>query len=176
MSENQQEEVWLRGPIDGVPARLQPVAHALRQAQEEVHTYTREFPNELLNDRPAGVASVGFHLQHLRGVLDRLFTYARGEALNDEQLAALQNEGITESTTEELVDAFDYQVEQAVQQLQSTPEASLIDIRQVGRAQLPSTVLGLLFHTAEHTMRHVGQLVVTARVVQSYRDQSTTNL
>ena len=172
MARNQQEEVWLRGPIDGVPALLQPVAHALRQAQEEVHAYTRDFPTKLLNERPAGVASVGFHLQHLRGVLDRLFTYAQGEALNETQLEELriEDEEQIEETTEDLVQAFDRQIEQAIRQLQSTPEASLTEVKGVGRAQLPSTVLGLLFHAAEHTQRHVGQLLVTARVVQSQRD------
>ena len=162
-----QEEVWLRGPLTGVPALLQPVAHTLRQAQEEVHRYTTNFPDELLNEQPAGVASVGFHLQHLRGVLDRLFTYARGEALSDTQFIELQNEGQTEETIEDLVRAFDRQIERAIQQLQSTSEASLTEARGVGRAQLPSTVLGLLFHAAEHTMRHVGQLLVTARIVQA---------
>ena len=172
MARNQQEEVWLRGPMDGVPALLQPVAHALRQVQEEVHAYTRDFPTELLSERPAGVASVGFHLQHLRGVLDRLFTYARGEALNETQLEQLRIEGggQIKETTEDLVQAFDRQIEQAIRQLQSTSEASLTEVRGVGRAQLPSTVLGLLFHAAEHTMRHVGQLLVTVRVVQSQRD------
>ncbi len=110
---------------------------------------------------------MGFHLQHLRGVLDRLFTYARGEALSDEQLAALRNEGQTKGTTEDLVHAFNRQAERAMQQLQSTPEASLTDTRRVGRAQLPSTVLGLLFHAAEHTQRHVGQLLVTTQIVRS---------
>lgn len=162
-----QEEVWLRGPIDGVPALLQPVAHALLQAQEEVHVYTRDFPTELLNEQPAGVASVGFHLQHLRGVLDRLFTYARGEALSDEQRAELQDEEQTERTTRDLVQAFDRQIDRAMAQLRNTSETGLTEARGVGQAQLPSTVLGLLFHAAEHTQRHVGQLLVTARVVQS---------
>ncbi len=170
MNDSQQEEVWLRGPIDGVPAPLQPVAHALRQAQEEVHAYARGFPTELLNERPAGVASVGFHLQHLRGVLDRLFTYARGEALCETQLEELRTEGQTEETTEDLLQAFDQQIEQAIRQLQNTLEVSLTDARGVGRSQLPSTVLGLLFHAAEHTTRHVGQLLVTVRVVQAKHD------
>lgn len=169
MARNQQEEAWLRGPMDGVSALLQPVAHALRQAQEEVHIYTRDFPTELLSERPAGVASVGFHLQHLRGVLDRLFTYARGEALNETQLEQLrlEDEEQIKETTEDLVQAFDRQIEQAIRQLQSTSEASLTEGRRVGRAQLPSTVLGLLFHAAEHAQRHVGQLLVTVRVVHS---------
>ncbi len=149
-----------------MPAQLQPVAHALRQAQEEVNAYLRDFPDALLNDQPADVASVGFHLQHLRGVLDRLFTYARGEALSNTQLIALQNEGQTEETAGDLVRAFDRQIEMAIQQLQRTSEATLTDARGVGRSELPSTVLGLLFHAAEHTMRHVGQLLVTVRIVQ----------
>ena len=167
MPNNQQEEVWLRGPIHGVPALLQPVAHALVQAQEEVHAYTHNFPTELLNDRPAELASVGFHLQHLRGVLDRLFTYARGETLCETQLKELRSEGQTRKTTQNLVHAFDLQIEQAIRQLQNTSEASLTEARSVGRAQLPSTVLGLLFHAAEHTMRHVGQLLVTVRILQT---------
>ncbi len=75
-------EVWLRGPLPDVPALLQPVAHALLQAGEEVETLVADFPKKNLWDRPSGMASVGFHLQHLTGVLDRLFTYARGEVLS----------------------------------------------------------------------------------------------
>ena len=85
-------EVWLRGPVDGVPPLLQPVAHALLQAREEVGKIMEGFPEALLWEKPAGVASVGFHLQHLSGVLDRLFTYAQGTSLTTEQLNALQAE------------------------------------------------------------------------------------
>ena len=88
-----QPEVWLRGPVPDIPPFLQPVAHALLQAREEVTALMKGFPDDLLWRRPGGVASVGFHLQHLRGVLDRLFTYARGEALTAEQLRALKAEG-----------------------------------------------------------------------------------
>ncbi|RYY11752.1 MAG: DinB family protein, partial [Cytophagaceae bacterium] len=118
--------------------------------------------------RPLGLASVGFHLRHLAGVLDRTFTYARGEALSATQLAYLATEGAPPThpgAVAELVQAFDRQVDAALLQLQHTPESSLPEWRGVGRAQLPSTVLGLLTHAAEHTMRHVGQLLVTARVV-----------
>lgn len=164
---SQPPEVWLRGPVEGVPPLLQPVAHALLQAREEVEARLREFPAELLWARPAGVASVGFHLQHLTGVVDRLFTYARGEALSPEQLRALRAEGEPPgpgTTPGELVAAFHAQVERALSQLRATDEASLTEPREVGRARLPSTTLGLLFHAAEHTQRHVGQLHVTARV------------
>lgn len=78
MSQSNLPEVWLRGPIENIPALLQPVAHALLQARQEVNELIKKFPHELLWEKPAGVASAGFHLQHITGVLDRLFTYANG--------------------------------------------------------------------------------------------------
>ncbi|MDX5421154.1 MAG: DinB family protein [Hymenobacteraceae bacterium] len=170
MAETKHLEVWLRGPIPGMPSLLQPVAHALLQAREEVHTLMEGFPEELLWEHPAGTASVGFHLQHLKGVLDRLFTYARGETLTEPQLDFLYAEGKPARNTvylvQDLVRDFDRQVDQALEQLRDTDEDTLTEKRGVGRAQVASTVQGLLFHAAEHTMRHVGQLLVTARILR----------
>jgi uncharacterized damage-inducible protein DinB len=151
-----------------MPALLQPAAHALLQVREEVHALVKHFPEELLWERPGGLASVGFHLQHLAGVLDRLFTYARGEALSEVQLQALASEGATNANVRvaDLLAAFDQQVDKAIEQLRRTAENSLTEYRAVGRAQLPSTHLGLLFHAAEHTQRHTGQLLVTIRFAQ----------
>ncbi|MFT2009967.1 DinB family protein [Pontibacter sp. 13R65] len=163
-------EVWLRGPLPDMPSFLQPVAHALLQAREEVNTYLQDFPEELLWERPAGVAAVGFHLQHLTGVLDRLLTYARGEALSEEQLEALAQEGKSGTTGEQvqtLVQQFNRQVDKALAQLQHTHEETLLEPRGVGRAKLPSTVLGLLVHAAEHTTRHLGQLLVTSKILKA---------
>jgi uncharacterized damage-inducible protein DinB len=159
-------EVWLRGPLPDVPALLQPVAHALLQAREEVVAEMADFPEELLWERPRGVASVGFHLQHLAGVLDRLFTYAQGRALDERQAQALAAEGVADTRlhSQELVAGFHIQVDRALEQLRATDERTLTEYRSVGRAKLPSTVLGLLVHAAEHTQRHVGQLLVTVRV------------
>ncbi|MBD0276418.1 MAG: DinB family protein [Flavisolibacter sp.] len=168
MASPKQPEFWLRGPLPHIPPLLQPVAHALLQAQDEVVELTNDFPETHLWHRPAGVASPGFHLQHLAGVLDRLFTYARGETLTEEQLQALRREGqpSPEITLSQLIALFKQQVQRALAQLQNTNEQTLREPRSVGRAQLPSTVLGLLFHAAEHTMRHVGQLLVTVRVIR----------
>jgi uncharacterized damage-inducible protein DinB len=169
MSENL-PEVWLRGPLPEVPPLLQPVAHALLQAREEVTELLAGFPAARLAERPLGLASVGFHLRHLAGVLDRTFTYARGAALSNTQLAYLAAEGqppTHEGAVTELVENFARQVDAALSQLKATPESTLPEWRGVGRAQLPSTVVGLLVHAAEHTTRHVGQLLVTARVVQA---------
>lgn len=160
-------EAWLRGPVPGVPPLLQPVAHALLQAREEVEELMRGYPADLVWTRPGGVASAGFHLKHLTGVVDRLFTYARGEHLSREQRTALASEtdpGDPVPEVSVLVDRFRHQVDLAVDQLRRTPEAMLGETREVGRARLPSTVLGLLVHAAEHTQRHVGQLLVTVRV------------
>lgn len=172
MSTQKRPEVWLRGPIENIPSLLQPVADALLQAREEVNELMKDFPDELLWIKPAGAASAGFHLQHLKGVLDRLLTYAKGKALTEEQLIALKAEGDpekTNATTIELIDAFNQQVDSALEQLQQINEHTLTEYRGVGRAQLPSTVMGLLFHAAEHTMRHLGQLIVTVRVVKDKR-------
>ena len=160
-------EAWLRGPIDSVPDPLQPVAHALIQVREEARDLLRDFPVALLWTRPAGLASVGFHLQHIAGVIDRLFTYARGESLSDEQRHALAREGSppeSDSTVDGLLDRLDVHVDCALMQLRAIPPDSLNQKRLVGRKQLPATMLGLLFHAAEHAQRHMGQMLVTARV------------
>jgi hypothetical protein len=170
MNTNQKREVWLRGPVAGVPAMLQPVAHALLQAREEVEALMENFPEIFLWVRPAGMASPAFHLQHLTGILDRLFTYARGEALRPGQLEYLSLEGKETSQPpglDELVGNFHEQVDKAILQLRHTDEKTLADCRGVGRAQIPSTVIGLLTHAAEHTMRHTGQLLVTTRLLRN---------
>lgn len=165
-----QPEFWLRGPLPNVPALLQPLAHALLQARAEVQAALHDFPDELLGARPAGVASVSFHLRHLAGVLDRMQTYARHQPLSEAQfryLAAEKDVPTEPGATAALVDQFDKAVEQMLAYLQETPASILTEYRPVGRAALPSTVMGLLVHAAEHTTRHVGQLLVTARVVQA---------
>jgi uncharacterized damage-inducible protein DinB len=119
-------------------------------------------------ERPADVASPAFHLQHLSGVLDRVFTYARGEVLCADQFTQLKAEDdiSTFINTQALVIRFNEQVDKALKQLENTDEKTLTEFRGVGRQQLPSTVMGLLFHAAEHTMRHVGQLLVTVAVLK----------
>jgi len=171
--EAQKTEVWQRGPLPGIIPLLQPVAHALLQAREEVNEITKDFPEALLWERPAGLASPAFHLQHLSGVLDRVFTYARNEKLTQQQFDLLKAEGKDTDrgyTVADLVHRFDHQVDKALEQVKTTDEHTLTDFRSVGRAGLPSTVIGLLVHAAEHTMRHVGQLLVTVAVVKEEKN------
>jgi uncharacterized damage-inducible protein DinB len=164
---NNDLEYWLRGPVDGVPALLQPAAHAILQTQLEVHKGLKDFSESLMWERPEGAASIAFHLQHIPGVLDRIYTYARGEQLNQQQLDYMMAEGKKDDNIQlsALLDHLDKQVAKAIEQLRSTRETELLQPRAVGRKQLPSNVIGLLFHGAEHTQRHTGQLLVTARVV-----------
>ena len=161
-------EYWLRGPIAGVPGLLQPVAHALLQARNEAERSLDAFPEALLWDQPAGVASVAFHLQHLTGVLDRLFTYANGQSLDQQQLNYLAAEGKKDDkiSVDTLLMNFRLQVDKAILQLKETDVSLLTAIRGVGRKQIPSTVIGLLFHAAEHAMRHTGQLIVTIKMLK----------
>ena len=162
-------EVWLRGPIADIPPLLQPVAHSLLQSREELHGTLATLAPADIWIAPGGAASVGFHARHAAGSLDRLFTYARGEQLNAAQKAALAGEGAPDVRAQvvgSLLAEFDLTVERALQQLRSTDESTLTDTRAVGRAQLPSTVVGLLFHAAEHTQRHMGQLMTTAKIVK----------
>ena len=168
MAQTKQPEVWLRGPLAGMPALVQPVAHALLQAQEEIHELMNDFPMDLLWQRPAGVASPAFHLQHIAGVLNRLFTYAAGNPLTSQQLDYLKAEGVQAEgiTITSLLAHLDAQITSSLEYLKAVEETKLTEPRGVGRQQLPSTVLGLLFHGAEHTMRHTGQLHVTVRVLK----------
>ena len=164
-----QPEPWLRGPVPGIPALLQPAAHAFLLALEDVEAAVSDLTADHLWLEPGGAASPGFHLVHLAGSTDRLLTYARGEALSGAQRSALAAERALTPPyppLDELLAGWRTAVERALRQLATTPEATLNNARVVGRAQLPSTVLGLLFHAAEHAQRHVGQLVTTAKIIR----------
>ena len=162
-------EWWQRGPIDGVADVLQPVAHILLQVRESVGELVDGLTEEQWNARPANVASAAFHVRHMAGVIDRLFTYARGESLSDAQFAALRAEKspVGPSDVPLVLDALHRQVDRAIDELRAVDVATLGDFRPIGRAKLPSTVIGCLVHGAEHAMRHVGQLSVTARIARA---------
>jgi uncharacterized damage-inducible protein DinB len=172
MSTPSAPEVWLRGPIEGIPALLQPVAHALLQVREEWRASLPGLTQDQIVSRPNGAASIAFHVQHTTGSLDRLFTYARGERLSAEQKGAFLAEAEPEPRSgRELLALFEAGLERALAELRDIDEATLTEPRFVGRAQLPSTVLGLIFHAAEHTQRHAGQVTTTILVVVPVREQ-----
>lgn len=169
MTSTPQTEAWLRGPVDGVPPVLMPVAHALQHAREDATRAVRGL-DEAQIWMEAGAASVGYHVRHLGGALDRLLTYARGESLSAEQRDAVRTEtqpGNPPAGADALIRDLDAAVERALAQLRATDPDTLLEPRGVGRQQLPSTVLGLLFHAAEHAARHAGQAITTARLIRS---------
>lgn len=162
-------EVWLRGPVAGVPSLLMPAAHALLQAQEDLHAAVAGLAPDQLWQRPGGAAAIGFHLRHLSGSLRRLCAYARGRKLTPEEVAAIRLEGepgTPPAGAAGLLAVVDAAIEEGLGVLRGTDESAILDPRSVGRAALPSNVLGLLFHAAEHTQRHTGQVIATAKVVR----------
>jgi hypothetical protein len=162
-------EAWLRGPIEGVDPYLMPAAHALVQAGEEIERAVAGLTPEQVWARPGGAASIGFHLRHVVGSLDRLLTYARGQMLDAHQRAFLELEAEPcdpPAPADPLVAGVRAAVEAALRVYRETPRERLLETRVVGRAALPSDVLGLLFHAAEHAQRHAGQVVTTAKVVR----------
>lgn len=163
-------DVWLTGPVAGVPAALQPAAHALLQTVEDVRHALEGFVEDDLWLTPGGAASIGFHLVHLVGSTDRLCTAARGDRLTDAQQAARAAEKTPPSprpSLATLIDRAAAALNSAVDQLRATDPATLDHPRPVGRAGLPTTVGGLLFHAAEHSQRHAGQIVTTAKILRS---------
>lgn len=161
-------EAWLRGPVDGYPAQLQPVVHALLQVRDEVARHATDLTPEQVWARPGGAGSIGFHLRHIAGATDRLLTYARGEALTQAQLTWMKAEGEPGTppvSAADVVAVAQAGLDRALAQVRSTDVATLLEPRSVGRAQLPTTVGGLVFHVAEHASRHAGQIATLRRVV-----------
>jgi len=163
-------EVWLRGPVPGIQPLLQPAAHAILQAGEDVIPIVKDLSPAQLWARPGGAAAIGFHLAHLPGSLDRLLTYSRSQPLTAEQLAALASERTVHDDRPELgrlLARFRAGLEAAIDYLRTVPPDSLLLPREVGRKRLPSTTIGLIFHAAEHSSRHAGQIVTLTRIVQA---------
>lgn len=162
-------EAWLRGPINGIPQLLQPAAHAFVLAREDVAAATDGLTPDQLWQRPNGITPIGFHLAHLAGSTGRLLTYAKGEPLTPAQKAFLLYElevMNTRPALDKLVQDWHAAIDHAMTQLAATPEGTLTEARTVGRAQLPTTVAGAIFHAAEHAARHTGQIVTTAKLVR----------
>ena len=161
-------EAWLRGPVPGIDPWLQPAAHALMQAGEELGA-AAGLTSDQLWVTPGGAASVGYHLRHIAGSIDRLLTYAQGLPLDRRQhetLSAESRAGTPPAEGAVLVAEARAAIDRAMQVLRDTPVAVLREPRTVGRKALPTTVLGLLFHIGEHTQRHAAQIITTAKVVR----------
>lgn len=159
-----QQEPWLRGPILDVHPLVAPALYAFQQAREDIAKYTAGLTPEQIWDSPHGFGSVGFHVRHIAGSAERLLTYLQGRELNEAQLAELHAEKHRLALgREELLALLDGALSQAEAVVRSIDAASLAEPRTVGRKRLPTTVIGLLTHVAEHTQRHVGQAISAAK-------------
>ncbi|WP_128913491.1 DinB family protein [Granulicella sibirica] len=169
MSEAMKVEPWLRGTLNHVDSVRRQVLHALELSNEDAERWCGDLSDEEVNARPYGVASVAFHLRHIARSLDRLLTYAEGNQLTDEQMAALRGELDPGARAEECLEEFRMGIGSAARRVAELLPGDFEEGRGVGRKGLPSTVGGLLVHCAEHTQRHSGQMVTTAKVVAGMR-------
>ncbi len=165
-------EPWLRGTLAEVEAVRRGVLHALELAREDVARWTGGLSDEELEARPFGLPSVGFQMRHIVRSLDRLLIYADGRQLSAEQLAALKSEMESSGSQVDLFAEFERGIESAIVRVRAIAQESFAEARGVGRKMLPTTMGGLLVHCADHTQRHVGQLVTTAKVVIAMRASS----
>lgn len=165
MPEKLLSEPWLRGTHADIPAVHRAVLHALELAHEDVHRWCGPLTDDQMNRRPSQLAPVAFHLRHIARSLDRLLTYAEGGSLNEIQLAALQSELAPHATRDELFAELSEALASSAARVRNLCQADLESARTVGQKKLPATLGGLLVHIADHTQRHVGQAITTAKIV-----------
>jgi uncharacterized damage-inducible protein DinB len=170
--ESKQPEPWLRGTLTDVPAVIRAVLHGLELAREDAERWCGDLTGVEVNARPGGLPSIAFQLRHISGSADRLLTYAEGGELSQEQMAELGREA-EGAMPRALLREFEQSMERASKRVRDFIGADLEAERSVGRRRLPTTLGGLLVHVAEHTQRHVGQLVTTAKIVKASRARAT---
>ena len=168
-SETSLPEPWLRGTLTEVPAVGRGVLHALELAREDANKWCGGLSDAQLHARPAGLPSVAFQLRHIAGSLDRLLTYAEGRALSEEQLQALRTESRPDGSTKEVLAELEAEISSGCLRVRVLASEDLAIPRVVGGKRLPTTLGGLLVHIAEHTQRHVGQAITTAKLVSAWK-------
>jgi len=165
MSKSDQSEPWLRGTLKQIPAVQRAVIHALELAAEDLRCWCSSLTDDQMNTRPFGLAPVAFHFRHLARSLDRLLTYAEGRPLTDEQLTAMKAELETGATRDDLFLELDLALAESARRIQAFDPSQFELARSVGKKGLPTSVAGLLVHVADHTQRHVGQAITTAKLL-----------
>jgi uncharacterized damage-inducible protein DinB len=169
MSEARMAEPWLRGTLTDVAAVPRAVLHALELAREDLTRWCGDLSDAELNARPEGIAPVAFHIRHIARSVDRLLSYAEGKRLDDSQIAALKTELEAGATRAELFAELEAALARGTMRVRQFDGNRLEEPRPVGMKFLPTTVGGLLVHVADHTQRHVGQAITTAKIVAARR-------
>jgi uncharacterized damage-inducible protein DinB len=158
-------EPWLRGPKEGVHPSVAPVFFSFAMVREDLAKYTDGVSDEAVWRNIDG-SSLGFHLRHLAGTVNRLTTYLSGQQLSLEQLDVLKREAEPEGTLRDLLTQVDDRLTDSEKQLLKLNPETLYDHRSVGRRALPTTVMGLIVHLCEHTQRHLGQAITLAKMLK----------
>ena len=161
-------EPWMSGSYPEVDALLRPVLHSFDHAKLDLDTWTEGLTAQQLWAKPLGMGALGFHIRHIGGSVDRLFTYAKGEMLTEAQLAELKNEEAPGADRRQLLSELHTILDRVAAEVRTINPDTLKEPRSIGRKKLPTTLGGLLVHMAEHTQRHVGEAIVTAKVVRQY--------
>jgi uncharacterized damage-inducible protein DinB len=169
VSEPRPAEAWLRGPIEGVPPHLMPVFHSFAMVREDLAYYTEGLSTEDVWRNTGSLPSLGFHLHHIAHSVDRLVTYLCGNPLSDAQIATLKQEAEPGATLAELLGEIDAILSDAERRIRMIDASMLYEPRYIGKKRLPSNVLGMLVHIAEHTQRHLGQAITTAKLARETR-------
>ena len=169
MQKSELPEPWLRGSLNEVPAVQRAVLHALELAREDLERWCDGLSDEELHARPGGIAPVAFHLRHIARSIDRLLTYAEGNQLSAEQVSVMKGEMEPRGSRNELMAELMVAIAKSSKRIRAFSEQQMQEERHVGKKQLPTSVGGLLVHVADHTQRHVGQAITTAKVVAAQR-------
>ena len=162
-------EPWLRGTHADVPAVGRAVLHAFDLALDDLTKWTEGLTDDEVHAQPLGLTAVSYHLKHIARAADRLLSYAEGKPISAEQLAALKGEQGGEETLAELLAEVEAAFSDAGERVRVLATADFNTFRGVGRKQLPTSIGGALIHVADHTQRHVGQVVTTAKVLRALR-------
>jgi uncharacterized damage-inducible protein DinB len=139
-------------------------------AEEDTAKWCGAFDDQELHARPFQLPSIAFQLRHIARSLDRFCCYAEGVSLTQQQLQALSAEMDSSETREIIFKELRESLESTRQRLDAIIRQPLDLPIKVGRKGLPTTIGGLLIHAAEHTQRHVGQAITTAKVILAQRD------
>jgi uncharacterized damage-inducible protein DinB len=169
MEKSKLPEPWLRGTLSEVATVQRAILHALELAREDLELWCGDLSDTELSARPADLAPVAFHIRHIARGMDRLLTYAEGMQLNPDQIAAMKSEMVGDPSRDELFTELRASLDSAAERVRAFPPESFSEKRGVGRQQMPTTVAGLLVHVADHTQRHVGQAITTAKLVKNAR-------
>jgi hypothetical protein len=161
------EEPWLRGPIAGIESLVMPVFHSFTMVREDLAKFTAGIKPDDVWRQVGTLPTLGFHLRHIAGSADRLCTYLMGQELSAEQIAYMKAEGVVGAGLEELLAGVDQGLRSVEDRIRTIDPATIHEPRYIGRKRLPTTVLGLLVHIAEHTQRHLGQAITTAKLLSS---------